>query len=172
MRKWIFAAVILGCLVLVAGALVVWVTTSFRGAVTGAGGMPVGESYVQFLHFGGDSRIGLVIWSDMDGTRGSTGESGLFQSNYQGFASSPDGRRIDWEWKSSDKKGGAFQINGTAYDLGQGKLFLVSTKGGPVRVTQVNVNLANVTPDPQRFAALAKSEPKIAEFIAESKAQK
>src|SRR5262249_14215238 len=144
MRKWIFAAVIIGCLVLAVGALVVWVTTLFRGTVTGAGGMPVGETSVQFLHFGGDSRIGLAIWSDLNGTTGTSGESGWFYSSHQGYASSPDGRRIDWEWKSSDKKGGAFQINGTAYDLGQGRLFLVSTKGGPVRVTQVNVDLANV----------------------------
>jgi hypothetical protein len=172
MRKWIFAAVILGCLVLVAGALVIWVTISFSRAVTGARGMPVGETSVQFLHFGGNSRLGLVIWSDVNGTMGSSGESGWFHSSHQGYASSPDGRRIDWEWKSSDREGGALQINGTAYDLGRGRLFLVSTKGGPVRVTQVHVDLADVAPDPQGFAALAQREPKVAQFIAERSAQK
>jgi hypothetical protein len=64
------------------------------------------------------------------------------------------------------RKGGDFQISGTAFDLAKGALFLVSTKDGPVRITQLNIDLSNLRADKQAFEALAKNEPKIAQFIA------
>lgn len=171
MRKRIFTAVvIITCLALVAAGIVVfWLS----GGVMGAGGTSVGETSVQYVSINPERRISLLVWSDLnDGPGGSSGEAGLFGSSCKGFASSADGRRIDWAWQGAKEKGGDFQINGTAYDLANGTLFLVSTKGGPVRVTQLDVDLAKVQADKQGFEALAKDQPKITQFLADAAERK
>jgi len=96
----------------------------------------------------------------------------LFGSSAQGFFSSADGRRVDWKWKAPKEKGGDFQINGIPHDLANGTLFLVSTKGGQVRVTQLDVDLSKVQSDKQGFEAFANTQPKVAQFIAEAAGQK
>jgi hypothetical protein len=56
--------------------------------------------------------------------------------------------------------------------VANGTLFLVATKDGQIRVTQLDVALSQVQPNTQGFEALAKMEPKIAKFIAEASGQK
>jgi len=170
MRKRILTAVaILGCLALVAIAvLVFW----FAGRAMGGGTTSVGQTSVQYVSISSDRRISLIIWSDGLGTAETRGDSGLFGSSAEGFFSSVDGKRIDWKWKAPKEKGGDFQLNGTPYDLANGTLFLVSTKGGQVRVTQLDVDLSRVRPNAQAFEALTKNEPTIAKFIADAAGQK
>jgi hypothetical protein len=171
MRKRILITVaIIGCLALVAiGMLALW----FLFGVGPTGGTTrVGETSVQYVSVSPDGGISLVIWSDLSGGAGQGGESSLFGYSAAGFCSSADGRRIDWEWKAPKEKSGDFQINGTAYDLAIGTLFLVSTKGGQVRVTQLDVDLSKVKPDKQGFEALVKKEPRVAQFIADASGQK
>jgi hypothetical protein len=174
MGKRIFTSVaIVGSLVLVAVVtLVVWFAVFSESM--GQGGSSIGETSVQYVSINPDRRISLLVWSDLtDGPIGQGGESALFGSTIcKGFASSADGRRIDWEWKEPKAKGGDFQINRTPYDLANGTLFLVSTRGGKVRVTQVDVDLSKVQSDKQGFEAFAKNEPTVARFIAESSGQK
>jgi hypothetical protein len=115
-----------------------------------------------------DGRISLLIWSDLTDKSGSSSEGSLFGSSAEGFFSSADGRRVDWTWKAPKEKGGDFQINGMAHDLANGTLFLVSTKGGQVQVTQLDVDLSKVQSDKQGFEAFANTQPKVAKFIAEA----
>jgi len=103
---------------------------------------------------------------------GTTAESGLFGSSVEGLFSSADGSRIEWKWKAPKEKGEDFRINGTPYDLANGTLFLVSTKGGQVQVMQLDVDLSKVQSDRQGFEAFAKNQPKVAQFIAEASGQK
>jgi hypothetical protein len=170
MRKRVFTTVaIVGCLALVAAVvLLVWLWLSSGG---GGGITSVGETAVQYV-INSDDRLSVVIWSDLQGKGGNTSRSGLFGSRCEGFFSSADGRRIDWEWDAPKEKGGDFQINGTSYDLANGTLFLVSTKGGKVRITQLDVDLSRVKPGKEGFEVFAKTEPKVAQFIAEASAQK
>ena len=168
MSKRIFTTVaIIGCLALVAVVMVgLWF---LLGAGARGGTTSVGGTSVQYVSITPDGRISLVIWSDLNGGGGNNSESTLFGSTRcEGFFSSPDGRRIDWEWKAAKEKGGDFQINGMPHDLANGTLFLVSTKGGQVRVTQLDVDLSKVKPDKQGFEAFAKNQPKVAQFIAEA----
>ena len=168
MRKRILIAVaIIGCLAVVVLGFWFLLGGGPRGGTTS-----VVETAVQYVSVSPDGRIGLVIWSDLNGGAGQKSDSGLFGSSAEGFFSSAEGRRIDWEWKSPKEKGGDFQINGTPYDLADGTLFLVSTKGGKVRVTQLDVDLSKVQSDKQVFEAFAKNQPKVAQFIADASGQK
>jgi hypothetical protein len=169
MRKRIFIialVVIIGCLGLVGVVILRQLTLSGGGGTT-----PVGETYVTYLLL--NDRIALVVWTDNTGFSGHESESSLFSgASARGSFSSVDGKRIDWEWNAPKEKGGDFQLNGTPYDLANGTLFLVSTKGGQVRVTQLDVDLSKVQPNKEGFEALAKNDPKISQFIAEATGEK
>jgi hypothetical protein len=172
MRKRTVATVtVIGCLALAAvTTLGLWLLFSTRAA--GGGGTSVAGTSVQYVSAGPDGGISLVVWSDLSGGAGQRGHSGLFGSHTAGFSSSADGRRIDWEWKAPKERGGAFQINGTPYDLVNGTLFLVSTTGGQVRVAQLDVDLSKVTPDKQGFESFAENQPQVARFLAEATGRK
>lgn len=133
--------------------------------------MSVGETNVTWVSSG--DRIILVIWNDTIGPTGSGGEADLLTSSDHGFFTSADGMQINWEWKSPRDRGGNLQIDGKPFDLADGKLLLVSTKGGQVRVTQLDVDLSKVQANSfgvtrKAFEDIAKNEPRIARFIAEA----
>jgi hypothetical protein len=164
MRKRITIAVaIIGGLAVVAVFMLFMFRTGMRGGATS-----VGDTCVQYVSIRPDGRISLLIWSDLTDKSGSSSAGDLFGSSAEGFFSSADGRRVDWKWKAPKEKGGAFQINGISHDLANGTLFLVSTKGGQVRVTQLDVDLSKVQTDKLGFEAFANGQPKVAQFIAEA----
>ena len=168
MRKRITITVAIIGVVAVVAVLMLFM---FRTA-TGGGATSVGDTSVQYVSIRPDGRISLLIWSDLTDKSGSSSTGDLFGSSSEGFFSSADGRRVDWKWKAPKEKGGAFQINGKPHDLANGTLFLVSSKGGQVQVAQLDVDLSKVQSDKQGFEAFAKTQPKVAKFIAEAAGQK
>jgi hypothetical protein len=172
-RLFIIGAII-GCLAVVTTFILgLWFLLDARpGRPAGGGTASIGDTTVHYVQLGPDGRIGLVVWSDLSGAGGQKSESDLFKSTTAGFVSSPDGRRVDWEWKGSREKSGDFQINGSAYDLANGTLFLVSTTRGQVQVTQLDVDLSNIKPGKQGLEAFANNQPKVAQFISEASAPK
>jgi hypothetical protein len=88
------------------------------------------------------------------------------------FFSTAAGKRIEWEWKAPQEKGGDFRLDGTPYDLNNGTLMLVSTKDGQARVTQLDVDVSKLHPSKEGIEALAKKEPRLAQFIGEAAGQK
>jgi hypothetical protein len=108
--------------------------------------------------------LACVILIDFVGTEGfnhtSRGGSGYHRAN--------DGRKVEWQCETSDGKTGSVKINGRAYDLAQGSLFLVSTKGGDVRVLQLKrdtlkLKVGNVQ---DSLETLIRSDEDIAPFYA------
>ena len=78
------------------------------------------------------------------------------------------GRQVRWQWDTPDGKRGAVTINGVRYDpVGGGTVFLVSTLGGPARVTQLKRDLSRLEPQTESFKALAKNDPDVARFLGE-----
>jgi hypothetical protein len=75
---------------------------------------------------------------------------------------------VTWEWVTRDGRTGAVTVNGTTYDAAAGRVFLVATRGGQVRVRQVRADLAGVRPQRAGFLALADGDPEIARFVAAS----
>lgn len=161
--------------VILAGALVMVIIVLFfpqwASMLTGGGGMSMGETNVSYVHSG--DRIVLLIWNDAPGPSGSESGSVFFTSSAKGFFTSADGKRINWGWKAPKDRGGDFQIDGKPFDLADGTLLLVSTKGGQVRVTQLDVDLSKVQANSsgetrKAFEGIAKNEPRVAKFIAEA----
>ena len=143
-------------------------------AGAGGGGFGVGKSSVQYVTIGANQRVGLVICTDAMGTSSSGAESGLFSGSVaKGSIGTANGKRIEWEWNSPRDKGGDFQLDGAPYDLSKGSVFLVSTKGGQVRVEQLDADLSSF-PTQRRgnmqtaFKDWAKGEPKVGQFLAEA----
>jgi hypothetical protein len=168
MRKRVaITVVIIGGLAVVAVLMLFMSRTEMGGGATS-----VGDTTVQYVSIRPDGRISLLIWSDLADKSGSSSAGDLFGSSAEGSFSSADGRRVDWKWKAPKEKGGQFQINGTSHDLAHGTLFLVSTKGGQVRVTQLDVDLSKVQSDKQGLEAFAKTQPKVAQFIAQAAGSK
>jgi hypothetical protein len=196
MRKRILILVaILGVLGIVAFLMVLgFVLADPMQTGAGGGGFSAGKCNVQYVTFGANQRTALVILTDATGTSGSEAESGLFiRSCAKGFVTSAEGKRIEWEWIAPRDKGGDFSLDGAAYDLTDGTLFLVATKGGQVRVTQLDVDLSkfptiptmrDALPQPPRIDAAgrdklstaikdwAKDHPRVAQFLAEAEAHK
>ena len=138
--------------------------------LTGGGSTSVGQTSVDYNR--STRGLALVIWWDSGGPSESGSESGLFGSNAWGTFTPAKGKKITWEWKGAREKGGDFKINGKPYDLAKGTLLLVSTKGGEVRVTQLDVDLSKVEPNEKGFQGLAKKHEKLAKFIADASRQK
>jgi hypothetical protein len=138
--------------------------------LTGGGSTFVGQTSVDYRR--STKGLALVIWWDSDGPGESASESGPLGSNAWGAFTPAKGMKITWEWKGAREKGGDFKINGKPYDLAKGTLLLVSTKGGQVRVTQLDVDLSKVEPNAKGFRGLAKKHEKLAKFIADASDQK
>lgn len=92
----------------------------------------------------------------------------------QGQLRTVDGRKIAWSSATLDARTGTMLIDGQRFDLGQGGLFLISTKDGPTKVEQLAADdellrrcgdantLPNVAKENERVGAFFKSceEPK------------
>jgi len=138
--------------------------------LTGGGSTSFGQTSVDYKRSTGG--LALVIWWDSVGPSESGSESGLFGSNAWGTFTPAKGKKITWNWNGAREKGGDFKINGKPYDLAKGTLLLVSTKGGEVRVTQLDVDLSKVEANEKGFQELAKKHEKLAKFIADASNQK
>ena len=138
--------------------------------LTGGGSTSVGQTSVDYKR--STKGLALVIWWDSGGPSESGSESGPLGSNAWGTFTPAKGKKITWEWKGAREKGGDFKINGKPYDLAKGTLLLVSTKGGEVRVTQLDVDLLKVEANEKGFQGLAKKHEKLAKFLADASHQK
>src|SRR5262245_18620806 len=138
--------------------------------LTGGGSTSVGQTSVDYKR--STRGLALVIWWDSDGPSESGSESGPLGSSAWGTFTPAKGNKITWEWKGAREKGGDFKINGKPYDLSKGTLLLVSTRGGELRVTQLDVDLSKVEPNEKGFQGLAKKHEKVAKFIADASHQK
>jgi hypothetical protein len=162
---------IVGCLTLIAVLVFLGVWYVFgpwpRLTIVGAGNYSSVKPYGQSVS--SDDGVVVAIWcADTPGPNDATIEDAFFGYRFtpKGFFTFADGKRIDWRWERPRHKGGDFQIDGRRYDLANGGLFLVSAQDGRLRVTQLDADLS------QNLDALAKTEPKVAKFLAEAAGEK
>jgi len=73
--------------------------------------------------------LAIMIWHDLDSSSnhgsGSTGDP-IYRLT--GYASSLDGRRVEWKVQTADGKTAQFWIDDVGYDLANGALFAVTTR--------------------------------------------
>ena len=111
-----------------------------------------------------DGRLALVVLCDFSGKGSSSGggSGGPFQ-RFQGHSESATGRRVEWWWETTDGKSGPVIINSQKYDRSGGGLFLVHTKGGELRVVQLE---REFEVDEKGLDELAATDPDIEPFVA------
>ncbi len=113
----------------------------------------------------------ILVWDDMphgahgSNSWGSTSDPVFHQS---GSAQSADGRGYEYSLETSDGQQADFTIDGSAYDLAQGKVFLIRTAGGAVKVEQLELDLSSLSPTKPGIEAFGRRTPEIANMIAGS----
>lgn len=94
-----------------------------------------------------DEGLRILIWTDVVGDSGAGGNSSTEDDAYrlEGYAVGPDGRSFEYLLETTDGVTADFSIDGEPYDVEEGALFLVTSIGGEVEVTQLDHDLAAVT---------------------------
>ena len=110
----------------------------------------------------------FLIWADAGGvSAGSSGGPEGFTAD--GVLTTQDGRRVPFGCTSPDGKGGQAVIDGTPHDLAAGRLFLVATGGGKVRVKQFSTDLSGLRLEAPDFRAFGRGQPEIMAFFQTAK---
>jgi hypothetical protein len=69
---------------------------------------------------------------------------------------------------TTDGKTWAVTVNGKAYDLEDGALFLVRTRGGDAKVTQLKQDLAGMQATHESWQRFAKESSEVKDFVAQA----
>mgnify|MGYP001043212750 CR=1 FL=1 len=126
-----------------------------------AAGTVGGASYVLLQWKEG---LTVMIWHDFSESSRGSGSTSDPIYHYQGYAESLGGHRFDWEVQTADGKTALFNIDGTRYDLTDGRLFIVTTQDGKTLVRQLDRDLSSVQTNRESIVAFAKSVSDVAEF--------
>jgi hypothetical protein len=117
-----------------------------------------------FLYAASGEGVAVVILCDrgIGGGLGQDRDSGGLRGH---LYVAPDGSRLEVVCRTVDGKAGAVTIDGSTYDLSQGAVFLVRTRGER-RVTQLRRDTSAWRPDdPRGFLTSAEGDPEIGAFV-------
>jgi hypothetical protein len=106
--------------------------------------------------------MAVVFWTDLSwgNSVATTKEEGtVYEGEYHGR----DGRRVKCRCTTGDGRTGAVTIGDERFDLADGSLFLVSTRGTHSQVRQLQRDISKLKPDDLK--QLARSDPQIIEFF-------
>jgi hypothetical protein len=138
----------------------------YRSTPPGAdiAGGKVGRGGFTFLRW--KQGLAIMIWHDLDSASNhGTGSTGDPVYRLDGYASSSDGRRVEWKVHIRDGKTAQFWIDDVSYDLASGALFIVTTRNGATVVKQLHRDLFGVQPDYDSCVDFARGDPDLARFI-------
>jgi hypothetical protein len=137
------------------------------------------DGYTSISHGRLGDKIVFVLCSDTGGVGGRHNSSTTLTGfKYHGSDSASDGRRVDWQCETANGRSGTMTINNVKYDLGDGAMFLVTTRGEKTQVRQLRRDLSKFEPGrdsrdsatlTRSFKRLAQEDPGIAAFIAATK---
>jgi hypothetical protein len=165
---------------IVASVWLVWFSPRGYPFPGGQVGMMAGdetdETTVQYV----SRRDGLlvVVWSDLSsrGARSETGSSTNFagssgQTESHSSVKAGDGRTVQFKCATTDGKTWTVTVNGKEYRLEDGALFLVRTRGGSAKVSQVKQDLSGLQPTKETWQRLAKESPEVKDFMVQAGAK-
>ena len=112
----------------------------------------------------------IVLVDDMGGDHESSGSGSTRDSIWRGkgAARAADGRQVSWRAETADGKTAAFFLDGQSYDLSQGTLFLIRTRGGPTSVAQHKSNPAGRCSDSTDCQLWLENDPLVMQFVQET----
>jgi hypothetical protein len=133
--------------------------------------MTVGETTVQYVPWGEGMLV--AVWSDISGRAAGfrteqhcTASPG--RADWSASVKAEDGRAVKFKGITTEGKPQTVTVNGKEYSLEDGALFLVRTRGGRVRVTQVKRDLSDLPPTSATWDQLAKESPQVKAFLAKA----
>jgi hypothetical protein len=127
-------------------------------------GGKVGRAGFTFLRW--EQGLEIMIWHDLDSSSNhGSGSTGDPVYRLSGSASSPDGRRVDWQAQTMDGMAAQFWMDGVSYDLAKGALFVVTTRNGTTDVKQLFRDLSGIQADYDSCVAFAKGDPDLVRLI-------
>jgi hypothetical protein len=174
---------LLGALLATGVVVAVWLAWfSPRGYTVpvGPGGlMSVGEkdeTTVQYVCRGGGMLV--VVWSDQSGkaAHSETGSSTTFagssgRTEWHSSVKARDGSAVQLNCATTDGKTWTVAVNGKEYRLEDGAVFLIRTRGGPAKVSQVKQDLSGLQPTKETWERLAKENPEVKDFTDQARAK-
>ncbi len=133
------------------------------GASTAGG--EVGEGAYTFMQW--KEGLTILIWDDIRGSHSNHGSGSSSDPVFRqsGQAESPDGRSYSYQVETEDGITARFTIDGKAFDLSQGTLFLVKTRGAETNVRQLSRDLSEVPFTNEALREMAQSDPDVAALI-------
>ncbi len=147
-------------------------TTSTPPGASTAGG-EVGEGAYTFMQW--KEGLTILIWDDIRGTHSNHGSGSSSDPVFRqsGQAESPDGRSYSYQVETEDGVTAKFTIDGREFDLSQGTLFLVKTRGSETVVQQISRDLPEIssTDADEAFREMAHSDPDVAALISNGEGQ-
>jgi hypothetical protein len=113
-----------------------------------------------YVYYSSARGLRLMIWHDAAEVALNTEVSGSQQPArwLSGRAMAGGQPLFDWEIETPDGQTARFRIDGTAYDLSQGTVFLVRSEGRQIEVEQLQRDLSSTQPDPETVALFAASD--------------
>lgn len=114
--------------------------------------------------------LSIVLVDDIDGNHANSGSGSTEDPIWRGkgAATAADGRQVSWRAETTDGKTAAFFLDGQSYDLAEGTLFLIRTRGGQTSVAQHKTNPAGRCLDSADCQLWLKNDPVVMQFVNET----
>lgn len=146
-------------LVLVA-ILVTYLSSAMRAHAPGLAATDGSVGKAGYVYYWSERGLRLMIWHDAAEVALLTGSDGAAETArwLAGRAIAEGQPLFDWEIETADGRTARFRIDGTAYDLSQGTVFLVRSKGRQIEVEQLQRDLSSTQPDAETVAHFAASD--------------
>jgi len=145
-------------------------TSSTPPGASTAGGV-VGDGAYTFMQW--KEGLTILIWDDIRGSHSNHGAGSSSDPVFRqsGQAESPDGRSYSYQVETENGVTARFTIDGKEFDLSQGTIFLVKTKGAETSVQQLSRDLSEVSFADEAFREMAQSDPDVAALISNGEGQ-
>jgi hypothetical protein len=117
-----------------------------------------------------DEGLALLFWYDFSSGGGGCVGSGSTEDPVYRLECDVDnlaGQRVKWLAETTDGVAADLWIDGRQYDLANGTMFLIATRGNSLQIEQVARDLSQLAPDVDELAALATEDPAVIDFIAQ-----
>jgi hypothetical protein len=126
------------------------------------GSMTLGKGSIIYGHFKGQHQgvqggQWVVICCDIAGSS----SIGLGQ----GYQSSSDGRRLDWQTERTEGWNVRVRLNGKEYDTSKGALFLVKVEGDKTEVEQLATDLSAFQSDTRSIQEFVQKDAAVSKFL-------
>ncbi len=131
----------------------------------------VGEGAYTFMQW--NEGLTILIWDDITGSHSNHGSGSSSDPVFRqsGQAESPDGRNYSYQVETEDGVTARFTIDGKEFDLSQGTLFLVKTRGADTVVQQLSRDISGISSTDAAFRKMAQSDPDVAALISSAEGQ-